>query len=182
MATAEAIRELLDKMGSEREALLAQAESMTDAEASYAPPDGQGEAGWSAKEQLAHLAEMETTYRAWVERALAEDEPDLTGVVGPPPPISLPAARFHSVPELTAQLRHERDITLQLIQRLTPDQFERRASQPMFGSLTVMQWLRSYYRHDRMHRDQMAGKEPDYKPRYVGGTEPDQRRGPRIGA
>ena len=46
-----------------------------------------------------------------------------------------------------------------------PEQFERTASQPMFGRLTAMQWLRSYYRHDRMHRDQMAGRDPEYKPR-----------------
>jgi hypothetical protein len=46
----------------------------------------------------------------------------------------------------------------------------------MFGSLTVMQWLRSYYRHDRMHYDQVRGVEPEYKPRYAGGKEPDQRR------
>ena len=31
-----------------------------------------------------------------------------------------------------------------------------------------MQWLRSYYRHDRMHMDQMAGRDPEYKPRFVG--------------
>jgi hypothetical protein len=46
----------------------------------------------------------------------------------------------------------------------------------MFGELTVLQWLRSFYRHDRMHTDQIAGRDPEYKPRFVGGQEPDQRR------
>jgi len=55
--------------------------------------------------------------------------------------------------------------------------FDRKASQRMFGELTVMQWLRSYYRHDRMHYDQVRGVEPEYKPRFAGGKEPDQRRG-----
>ena len=63
---------------------------------------------------------------------------------------------------------------------MAPEQFEHAASQPMFGRLTVMQWLRSYYRHDRMHRDQIGGREPEYKPKFAGGKEPDQRRGPRI--
>ncbi len=180
MASPEAIRELLDKMAAERDALLAQAEALSDEQASYAPPDGQGEAGWSPREQLAHLAEMETSYRAWVERALAEDDPDLTGVVGERPAIPLTAAKERSVADLTAQLREQRVRTIALIESLAAEQFERTASQPMFGSLTVMQWLRSYYRHDRMHRDQMAGREPDYKPRYAGGKEPDQRRGPRV--
>jgi hypothetical protein len=38
----------------------------------------------------------------------------------------------------------------------------------MFGTLTALQWLRSYYRHDRMHMDQMAGREPEYKPSSQG--------------
>jgi hypothetical protein len=167
-------------MASERDALLAEAEALSDERAAFSPPDGEGEAGWSPKEQLAHLAEMETSYRAWVEKALFEDAPDLTGVFGERPAIPLTAAKEHTVPELTAQLRAQRATTIALIDSMAPEQFERTASQPMFGSLTVMQWLRSYYRHDRMHRDQMAGKEPEYKPRFVGGKEPDQRRGPRV--
>jgi hypothetical protein len=181
MASEQAVRELLDKMAAEREALLAQAEALGDAEASYAPPDGQGEAGWSPKEQLAHLAEMETAYRAWVERALAEEDPDVTTTRGDRVAIPLTAAKDRTVAELVAQLRAQRAITLRLIQSMTPEQFERTASQPMFGRLTAMQWLRSYYRHDRMHRDQMAGRDPSYKPKFVGGAEPDQRRGPRTG-
>ena len=178
MATPESIRELLDKMGSEREALLAQAEGMTEAEATAPPADGEGEAQWSAKQQLCHLAEMETAYRAWVEAALAQDDPDVSEVRGPRPPIPLTAAGGHTVPELTAQLRAERAKTIALIESMTPEQFERTARQAMFGRLTAMQWLRSYYRHDRMHRDQMAGRAPEYKPRFVGGTEPDQTTQP----
>jgi hypothetical protein len=180
MATAESVRELLDKMAAEREGLLAEAEALTDETASRTEPDAQGEAQWSAKEQLAHLAEMETSYRAWVERALVEDGADVSDVRGPRPAIGLREAQGHSVADLTAQLRRERETTLRLIASMTPAQFERTATQPMFGRLTVMQWLRSYYRHDRMHRDQMAGRDPSYKPKFVGGAEPDQRRGPRI--
>jgi uncharacterized damage-inducible protein DinB len=167
-------------MASERDALLEQAEQLSDEEASLAPPDGVGEAQWSTKQQLAHLAEMETAYRAWVQRALDEDDPDVSGVTGPSPAIRLTAAQEHSVAALTAQLRDQRAATSAWIASMSPEQFERTASQPMFGSLTVMQWLRSYYRHDRMHRDQMAGRDPSYKPKFVGGREPDQRRGGRI--
>jgi hypothetical protein len=41
--------------------------------------------------------------------------------------------------------------------------------------MSVLQWLRSYYRHDRMHLAQIQGRKSDYQPRFVGG-EPDQRR------
>ena len=180
MATEQDIRDLLDKMLAQREALLAQAEALDPAAAEYAPPDGQGEAGWSPKQQLAHLAEMETAYRAWVEKALAEDDPDVSNVAGQRPAITLTHAHEFAVADLADQLRKERETTLALIRSMTPDQFDRTASQPMFGRLTVLQWLRSYYRHDRMHMDQMAGRDPEYKPRFVGGQEPDQRRGPRT--
>lgn len=180
MATQEAIRELLDKMAEQRDALLAEAGAFSDEAASFEPPDGEGEGQWSVKQQLAHLAEMETAYRAWVERALEADDPDVSDVRPERPAIRLDAAQGKSVAELAAQLREQRATTLLLIEGMTPEQFERTASQPMFGKLTVMQWLRSYYRHDRMHRDQMTGRDPDYKPKFVGGAEPDQRRGPRI--
>jgi hypothetical protein len=176
VATADSIRDLLDKMSGERERLLAQAEALSEDAAERAPADAEGEAQWSAKQQLAHLAEMETAYRAWVERALAEDDPDVSKVRGDRPGIALTEANAHSVGELTAQLRDQRAVTLALIERMQPEEFERTASQTMFGRLTAMQWLRSYYRHDRMHRDQMAGRDPEYKPRFVGGREPDQRR------
>jgi DinB family protein len=177
MATPEAIRELLDKMSAHRDALLAQAEALSHKDAEWAPADAEGEAQWSAKQQLAHLAEMETAYRAWVEAALKEDDPDVSRVRGERPAIALTEAHAHSIGELAAQLREQRATTLRLIESMTPEQFERTASQPMFGKLTAMQWLRSYYRHDRMHMDQMAGRDPAYKPKFVGGKEPDQRRG-----
>jgi hypothetical protein len=181
MATEEAIRDLFVKMEEQRTALLAEAEALTDEAAGYAPPEGQGEAGWSPKQQLAHLAEMEVAYRAWVQRALAEDNPDVTNDTRiDPPSIRLEGAADASVAELTAQLRAERETTLSMMKSISADQYDRTATQKMFGQLTVLQWLRSYYRHDRMHRDQMAGRDPEYKPKFVAGKEPDQRRGQRI--
>ncbi len=176
MATQAQIDELISKMTSQRAELLAQARGLSDAEASLRPEGKTGEAEWSPKEQLAHLWEMERSYIAWVRRALAEDEPDLTGVRGAPVAIPVERARSHSVAELLAALEAEREQTAAFIAGLTPEQYDRRASQPMFGSLTVLQWLRSFYRHDRMHQDQIAGRDPEYKPRFAGGAEPDQRR------
>jgi DinB superfamily len=163
-------------MTEQREKLLAQIEALSDEQASFAPADAQGEAGWSPKEQCAHLAEMETAYRSWVELALKEDNPDLTRLRGEPVDIPLEDAKAHPVADMTAQLRAQREKTLALIESLAPEDYERTATQPMFGTLTVLQWLRSYYRHDRMHQDQIAGREPEYKPRYTAGSEPDQRR------
>jgi hypothetical protein len=176
MATEEQIRELLEKMEEERGRFISQARELNDGEASHRPEGKTGEAEWSPKEQLAHLWEMERNYIAWVRRALEAEEPDLTGVRGAPVTIPVERANQHTVPELIDALVQERLGTLDFIRSLTPEQFDRRASQPMFGSLTVLQWLRSFYRHDRMHTDQIAGRDPEYKPRFVGGREPDQRR------
>jgi len=168
------IDELKRKMSEERDRLLAVLERLDDGEAAK-PTSGEGE--WSAKQQMAHLCEMETAYRAWVAKALQEDGASVDGVRGEPPAIPLPEANTHSVGEHVGEMRREREKTLVLINSLHAEDFERRASQKMFGSLTVMQWLRSYYRHDRMHYDQVRGVDPEYKPRYAGDKEPDQRRG-----
>ena len=174
------MEELLSKLREERDRLLAEAEALSEEAAERVPIDSQGNAQWTAKEQFSHLAQMETTYRAWVERALLEENPDLTTVRGDPVAIPLEEANRCSVTEHLAELRRQREITCRLIRGLEARQFDRVATHPLFGTLTVMQWLRSYYRHDRMHIDQLAGREPSYRPRFAGGREPDQRRPRRV--
>jgi DinB superfamily len=176
MADAAQIAELKEKMATERHSLLTALESLDEDAASSSTKDGE----WNAKQQMSHLCEMEAAYRAWVERALEEDGANVDGVRGERVAIPLEGASAHTVAEHTAEMRHQREKTLAVIASLNPEDFERRASNALFGSLTVMQWLRSYYRHDRMHVDQLSGHQPEYKPRFASGAEPDQRRGPRI--
>jgi hypothetical protein len=176
VATAGEVRELIEKMEAERAALLTVVGGIDEAQAELRPPEGDGEAGWSVKEQLAHLAQMEATYRAWVERAVAEERPDLSEGTAPEVvAYALEGAHGATLAQHAAELRRQRERTLAVIQRLDADAFERTARSPMFGELTVMQWLRSYYRHDRMHHAQIEGRESDYRPRFAGGVEPDQR-------
>jgi hypothetical protein len=176
MATQQQIDELITKMGEERDRFFQQVALLDDAAASHKPEGQVGEAEWSAKEQLAHLWEMERNYIAWVRAAQRSNGIDLTGVRGEPTAIPIPQANRHQVDELVSALKAERTGTLAYIHSLRPEEFDRTARQPMFGELTVLQWLRSFYRHDRMHTDQIAGREPTYKPNFIGGREPDQRR------
>jgi hypothetical protein len=176
MADATQIEELTQKMAAERGRLLAALESLNEEEASASPKDGE----WNAKQQMSHLCEMESAYRAWVERALEEDGANVDGVRGERVAIPLENANGHTVAKHTAEMRRQREKTMGVIASMSPEDFDRRASNALFGSLTVMQWLRSYYRHDRMHVDQVSGHEPEYKPRFASGGEPDQRRGPPI--
>lgn len=176
MAEQAQIDELIQKMTSERTALLSALESLSEDEASRAPKDGE----WTTKQQMSHLCEMESAYRAWVERALDEDGANVDGVRGERVGIPLEDASAHTVSEHTAEMRRQREKTMSVIASMRPEDFERRAENKLFGSLTVMQWLRSYYRHDRMHVDQVSGREPEYKPKFASGAEPDQRRGARV--
>ena len=172
MAEQTLIDELNEKMAQERDRLLASLEALSEEQAERSTT---GEGEWSAKQQMSHLCEMDSAYRAWVEKALAEDGADLDGVVGDPVAIPLERAHQHSLAEHAAELRRQRDLTLAMMAPMRPEDYDRTARNQIFGSLTVLQWLRSYYRHDRMHYDQVHGEEPTFKPRYAG-SEPDQRR------
>lgn len=176
MAEQAQVDELIQKMTEERVRVLAVLEGFSDEEAGTPLKPGH----WTAKQQMSHLCEMETTYRAWVEKAVQADSPNLDGLIGERPAIPLERASSHSLAEHLTEMRRQRETTLALVKSLNPEQFDRRARNSLFGDLSVLQWLRSYYRHDRMHYDQLRGEEPSYKPRFVSGSEPDQRRGPRI--
>lgn len=173
MAQQAQIDELTAKMTEERGKLLSVLEAMSEERASTPPKPGE----WNQKQQMSHLCEMESAYRAWVERALEEDGANVDGVLGELPAIPLEKANERPLGDHIAELRRQREMTMQMISRMSPADFDRTATNRLFGTLTVMQWLRSYYRHDRMHYDQVRGEEPSYKPQYAGGSEPDQRRG-----
>ena len=166
------IKELQEKMAEERGKLLSTLERLSDEETST--PLNPEE--WTAKQQMSHLCEMESAYRAWVEKALAEDGANLDGVQGEPVAIPLERAHLNAVTEHIAEMRAQREKTLAVMERMRPQDYDRTATSAVFGTLTVMQWLRSYYRHDRMHYDQLRGEETTYKPQFRSGKEPDQRR------
>jgi len=167
------IDEMVSKMNEERRKLVSELEAMSEERASTPPKPGE----WNQKQQMSHLCEMESAYRAWVERAIEEDGATVDGVAGERPAIPLERANEHNVDDHIAEMERQRARTMEMIARMTPADFDRRATNKLFGTLTVMQWLRSYYRHDRMHYDQVRGEESSYKPQYAAGKEPDQRRG-----
>jgi uncharacterized damage-inducible protein DinB len=172
MAEEAQIKELKDKMAQERGKLLSILELLSEEEAVKSPQPGE----WTVKQQMSHLCEMESAYRAWVEKALAEDGANLDGAQGEPVAIPLERAHVNAVPEHITEMRAQREKTLAVMERMRPQDYDRTATSAVFGTLTVMQWLRSYYRHDRMHYDQVRGEEPTYKPQFRSGKEPDQRR------
>jgi uncharacterized damage-inducible protein DinB len=157
------LEDLLEKLESHRRELVDQVQEMTEEEASRRPSEGE----WSAKEQLVHLATFE---RLWLEWAMkVRDEPG--SEVGPPPPNppAYPEAETRSVAELLGELASARSDTLAAIEGLSEDELKRRGKHLLFGEMSALQMLRSLYRHDRMHMDQMAGREGSFRPRTPGG-------------
>ncbi len=176
MATNEQVQELITKMREQRAELLAAARSLSSDDALRVPVDAEGEEQWTALEQLAHLCEMERSYDSWVKLALREDNPSISGALSEPVDIPVEEANGHSVTELVRALEIERAYTHGLIDAMRPEDFDRTATSPIFGTLTVLQWLRSFYRHDRQHGAQILGRRSDYQPNFVGGKEPNQRK------
>jgi hypothetical protein len=176
MATQEQVDELKTKMREQRAVLIEAARSLTPVDALRVPVDAQGEEQWTALEQLAHLWEMERSYDSWVLAALRGDNPDLRGVYGSPVEIPIEKANDATIADLLSWLEVERSYTRGLIDALPLDAFDRTATSPIFGTLTVLQWLRSFYRHDRQHGAQILGRKSDYQPQFKDGKEPDQRK------
>jgi uncharacterized damage-inducible protein DinB len=157
------LEELLQKLDSHRRELVGQVEGMTEEEAGRRPSEGE----WSAKEQLVHLATFE---RLWLEWAMkVRDEPGCE--VGPPPPNppAYPETEGRSLADLLREPASARNDTLAAIEGLTDDELKRRGKHLLFGEMSVLQMLRSLYRHDRMHTDQMAGRESSFRPGAPGG-------------
>jgi hypothetical protein len=176
MATQEQVQDLKDKMAEERANLITAARSLSPEDALRVPVDAEGEEQWTAVEQLSHLWEMERNYDAWVLKALREDNPDLTGVSGEPVAIPVEKANGSSIDDLLSRLEVERAYTLGIIDSLPLSAFDRTARSPIFGELTVLQYLRSFYRHDRQHAAQIQGRKSDYQPNFASGKEPNQRK------
>jgi uncharacterized damage-inducible protein DinB len=159
------LEELLEKMESQRGQLLGLVRQMTEEEAGHRP----SERAWSAKEQLLHLATFD---RRWLEWAMTvRDEPGAE--VGPPPPNpeAYPEAQTRSLGDILGELASARKDTVAAIEGLSAEELQRRGKHMLFGEMSVLQMLRSLYRHDRMHMDQIAGREPSFRPGGPGGPK-----------
>ena len=107
--------------------------------------------------------------------AAREDDPDLSTTAWQSVAIPIEEANNHTAEDLVRALELERAYTLGLFDGIALDDFERTSVSSLFGQLTVMQWLRSFYRHDRQHSAQIRGRKSDYQPNFKT-KEPNQRK------
>jgi len=121
----------------------------TDADLDRPPADG----GWTARQVAHHLADSEATAYVRLRRLIAEDEPLIQGYDEPEY-----ARRLHydrPIEPSLAVLRAVREASLQLLESLTPEEWERSGTHSESGPYSVDRWLRIYAEHSHNHADQI---------------------------
>jgi DinB superfamily len=122
---------------------------ITDEELDRPGPDG----GWSAREVAHHLADSEATAFVRLRRLIAEDEPAIVGYDEPEY-----ARRLHyerPVGSSVAVLAAVRAASLELLESLTPAEWERHGTHTESGPYSVDDWLRIYANHSHDHAAQI---------------------------
>ncbi|MSQ33116.1 MAG: DinB family protein [Dehalococcoidia bacterium] len=152
-------RDMVAKLAQHREALLAIVHDHDDAWFTKRAKEGDR----TRKGMLKHLCGAEHSYiQVWARRARDEDNPDLRlgGTLGRVPLFD--EAVQMTLAELSQQLHDQRVKTLEFIAETGDGEMERPIHGTAFGTLTVKQCVKSMYRHDQMHIDEMLGKAQTY--------------------
>lgn len=163
------IEDLLEKMEAHRTELLAILEGLSK-EAAERRPEGE----WSAKQQVAHLVQAEP---AWVEWARTVHDKPGTAVGQTPDEGQIflqdvDTADNRPLSWWLERLRETRAETLKALNEMdlsSEDALARAGRHRTFGDMNVLQFLRALYRHDRMHMDQLTGREQSFVPRQAPG-------------
>jgi len=109
--------------------------------------------GWSAREIAHHLPDSEATAYVRLRRLLAEDHPTIVGYDE-----AEFARRLHydrPIEPSLAVLKSVREASLQLLESLTPDEWQRAGTHTESGAYSVDDWLRYYANHAHDHADQI---------------------------
>lgn len=122
---------------------------VADADLDRRPADG----GWTAREVVHHLADMEAHAYVRLRRLLAEAEPRLQAHDE-----DEYARRLHydrPIASSLAVVRAVREASVDLLLNLTPEEWTRSGVHPERGSYSVERWLRIYAEHPHRHADQV---------------------------
>ncbi len=121
----------------------------TDADLDRPGPAG----GWSARQVAHHLADSEATAFVRLRRLIAEDDPVIVGYDEPEY-----ARRLHydrPIASSLAVLAAVRAASLELLESLTPAEWERRGTHSESGAYSVAEWLEIYAEHAHGHANQI---------------------------
>ena len=141
--------ELLDRYRGGYAAAEESLAEITDEELDRPGPDG----GWSARQVAHHLADSEAVAYVRLRRLIAEDEPTIVGYDEPEY-----ARRLHyerPIASSLAVLRGVRAASLDLLESLTPAEWDRRGTHTESGVYSVDGWLEIYASHSHDHAEQI---------------------------
>ncbi len=130
-------------------ALRAILDGATEAELDRPAPDG----GWTARQVAHHVADSETHSFVRLRRLVAEDGPAIEGYDE-----ELYARRNHyerPIASALAVVDAVRASSLELLESLTDQEWERAGSHSESGRYSVDDWLRIYARHPLDHAEQV---------------------------
>jgi hypothetical protein len=124
--------------------------AITDAELDRQPAAADD---WTVRQIVHHLADSEAMAYIRLRRLIAEESPPIAGYDEPEW-----ARRLHyerPVESSLAVLRAVRSASLELVERLTDEEWERSGTHSDSGPYTVDDWLRIYADHSHDHADQI---------------------------
>ena len=140
---------LLDQYRTGFDAVVDALSGITTDELDRRPPGDE----WTAREICHHMADSEATAYIRLRRLVAEDNPTIVGYDG-----DEFARRLHYdrpiEPSLDV-LRAVRIASLQLLESLTPEEWQRAGMHTESGPYSVETWLGIYANHPREHAEQI---------------------------
>lgn len=112
-----------------------------------------GEGQWSTREIVHHLADSEMTAAVRLRLLIAQDRPEIRGYDQDEFARRLYYDRPH---EMSLELfRCARASTVEILDRLTPEQWIREGTHTEAGTFGVEQWLKVYSQHAHKHARQI---------------------------
>jgi len=107
---------------------------------------------WSPIEVVSHLLDVEARYRARLQRIVTEEQPSVPDIL--PPEAGYPATG--ELPQLLEAFATAREETLSFLKGLSAGEWQRRATHPTWGELTLRFFVQHLVEHDTEHLNQLA--------------------------
>jgi hypothetical protein len=143
-------RELIAKYAAGYDEVVAALAGFPDEGLSAHPQPGK----WSAREIVQHLADSEMTSAIRLRRLLVEDKPIIGGYDQELFAKRLNYNELELAPALAA-FRAARSTTLQLLERMTDEDWQSEGTHTESGRYTAEDWLQIYAAHAHGHADQI---------------------------
>jgi YbgC/YbaW family acyl-CoA thioester hydrolase len=150
--------EVLRSWRGARDELLAAIGDLSDEQLDQAPAPGE----WSARQQLAHLGEMEGIWLSWALQ-VAADPGCQFGERGQTATPSVDSAAAWPRERLIDRLCSARAATTAAVADLPARALNQIGYHRWFGEMSALQCLKAIYRHDRMHTEQILGKPTSFQ-------------------